>query len=228
MLSHQTAALLLRSVQRSAALAALLLIAGCSVRLANEAGRFVAAGQTPVVSQRGNVLTIGAGRDARSYRSTRDCARHPNTCRTYAFDGVLAPGVYGVRVGYYEGSDYLVVVPGSGEASTGTRPILSPSGRFMTSAITSDAYETDAEGMHIWTVREGTRLVFAVNPDRLRPLYPAYPERLTWLNDGCLKLSVVVGDGPPDTSPRKWLYVSASSTGWQLLEGQSPICTHVQ
>lgn len=214
-----------RSFRRSAALALLPLLAGCSLMPQAGPERRVEAPYAPAVSQRGDVLAIGIGRDARQYRSTSECDRDPDNCETYAFDAVLAPGVYGVRVDYYEGGDYLVVVPGSGDALTGARPVLSPDRRLMASAITSEAYETSAEGLHVWTVREGTKEIFAANPDELREAsLPAYPEHLAWLTNTCLTFSVVSGDGPPDTSPRRELYLVKSTTGWQLLDARPPSC----
>lgn len=95
----------------------------------------------------------------------------------------------------------------------------------MASAVTSEAYETRAEGLHVWTVREGTREVFAAGPERLRKAsLPAYPEHLAWLNNTCLSLSVVSGEGPPDISPRRSLYLVGLPAGWQLTDARPPAC----
>lgn len=173
--------------------------------------------RAPAAVQRlGDTLVVrtraGEKRFATQYCEDADDDR----CTGYRLDRIWGDGeVFGIMVGYYEGGDYRLVTRDGAETGTGARPLASPGRRWFASAVHSDAYETEREGVHIYDAAT-LRVAHAIPTDRLM-----YPDELRWHGDACLGFRAAL---PADWQRKRRWWLAEDKGLWRLSRNRPARC----
>jgi hypothetical protein len=209
-------------------LALLIAITGCAQTLparhaaADPAEQALLAQYPQAARRQGDTLRLLSRGGWITYRNT-DCEKDPDSCISYVLDQAWHGGrFFGMKVGYYEGEDYIVADTQSVHLHTGGPPLFSPGGTLFATAVYSEAYETAAEGVRIWAVDFPMRNIRTIPPDVL-----GYPEDVQWLSDKCLRVSAIVGslyDDQGRERPRGTYYLTEAAPEWRLEEKEPLIC----
>lgn len=185
-------------------------------RVARDVETSLLARNPPDVWRRGDTLFVRTGAGVKRFETEYCDDGDDDRCTYYRLDQVWENGRYfGIMVGFYEGSDYLLVARDGAETWTGDRPVPSPGRRWLASAVHNDAYETEREGVHIYDAKT-LRVVHAIPPDRLM-----YPEELAWNGDACLGFRAAL---PADWQRKRHWWLAESGGAWRLSRNRPGQC----
>ena len=160
-----------------------------------------------LVSRNGNVLNVASRGGNLEYVSK--CAE-ADDCTIFHLDQAFLDGrMFGISVGYYEGSDYFVADTESVHECTGDKPTFSPDNRLFAVAVYSEAHETCGEGVSIWATDFPLRKIRTVSPRVL-----SYPQALKWRGSDCVEFTAISGDY--DEADRRTYYLVKAEPEWRL------------
>jgi hypothetical protein len=168
-----------------------------------------------LVSRTGNVLKVASRGGNIAYES--ECAE-ADDCTVYHLDRAFLDGrMFGISVGYYEGTDYHVADTESLHECTGDVPTFSPDNRHFAVAVYSEAYETCGEGVGIWATDFPLRKIRTVSPRVL-----TYPQALRWRGSDCLEFTAIAGEY--DEAARRTYYLVKAEPEWRLDQAAPSTC----
>jgi hypothetical protein len=176
------------------------------------------ARHTDLVRRSGPVLELRTDRGWERLESS-DCAATPDSCVVYTLDRVWAgQRLFGIRLQFYEGVDYMVIAAHGGGIQTGARPAFAPAGGFFASAF-SDQTRGDGGWVRLWRVGDE-------QPVRMIGTGAGEPADLVWHGDACLSFTVTGGGplGGRAADDRKRWYLHAARPEWRLSERRPAAC----
>ncbi len=160
-----------------------------------------------LLTRSGTVLNVASSGGGIDYVSRCDQA---DDCAIFHLDQEFLGGrLFGIAVGYYEGTDYFVADTQSVHECTGGPPTFSPDGQHFAVAVYSEAYETCGEGVAIWTLDPMLQKIRTISPRVL-----TYPEGLKWRGADCLEFTAITGDY--DEAKRRPYYLVRAQPEWRL------------
>ncbi|QHL90028.1 hypothetical protein GVO57_03275 [Sphingomonas changnyeongensis] len=137
----------------------------------------------------------------------------------YTLDRVwAAERLFGIRLSFYEGMDYMVIDRIGAGIQTGERPVFAPSGRYFASAFIDHA-GGNGGWVRLWPV--GSDL-----PVRAVVTGNGEPADLVWHGETCLSFKVTGGGplgGRSTDDTRNW-YLVAAVPEWRLTERRPAGC----
>jgi hypothetical protein len=167
------------------------------------------------IRREGDTLFVRTAKGEARFR-TENCEPNDDRCVSYHLDHLWDGGAFvGMLIGFWEGSDYLVLNRAGFSTTTGDRPLLSPRRRWFASAVYNEAYESS---------REGVRIYDAATMEEVRAVAPttlAYPDQLAWRGDDCLSFTAA-RPGASRARARWWLVVA--SPEWHLTTSRPAAC----
>lgn len=168
-----------------------------------------------LVSRDGTVLKVVSRGGELEYETKCEEA---DECAIFHLDRVFLDGrMFGISVGYYEGSDYFVADTESVHECTGDAPTFSPENRHFAVAVYSEAHETCGEGVAIWATDFPLRKIRTVSPHVL-----TYPKALKWRGSSCLEFTAIAGEY--DEAARRTYYLVKAEPEWRLESAATPAC----
>jgi hypothetical protein len=168
-----------------------------------------------LVSRNSNVLTVASHGGELEYVSK--CGE-ADDCTVYHLDRAFLDGrMFGISVGYYEGTDYFVADTQSLHECTGDAPNFAPDNRHFAVAVYNEAYETCGEGVAIWATDFPLRKIRTVSPRVL-----TYPEVVRWRGNACLEFTAIAGQY--NEAARRTYYLVQAQPEWRLEQAASEPC----
>lgn len=153
--------------------------------------------RTPAgIRRAGDSLIVDTSAGDARFRTT-NCDGADDRCTAYWLDRLWARGkLVGIRIGLWEGGDYLVIDRAGRSTLTGTRPTLSPGARWLASASAADGPEGGDASIRIFDAATLAQ-VHAVGRGTL-----AGAERPAWQGADCLTFIAPSPDARPGA--RRW------------------------
>jgi hypothetical protein len=168
-----------------------------------------------LVSRSGKVLKVASRGGELDYETK--CAE-ADDCAIFHLDRAFLQGrMFGISVGYYEGSDYYVADTESVHECTGDAPTFSPDNRHFAVAVYSEAHETCGEGVAVWAVHPMLRKIRTVSPRVL-----TYPKALNWRGSDCVEFTAIAGEY--NEAARRTYYLVESQPEWRLENEEPETC----
>ena len=210
-------------------LAGATLLTGCATTLdwsgakaSDDAERVALAGLEPGIARRDRNRTLTLFPGTSTERKLRDVhpEEHPDEGVVYHFDRRFGTNIVGVRLGFYEGSDYVLFSRDGTALSLGQAPLVSPDGHKLAAFSFSESHPSD-EGINVVDLSGGRLMRLFYMPSGAQPGTLAAYENARWVTDRCIQFDAqtVGADGGWGDVPQRTHHIAENAGRWSVSEG---------